>query len=164
MKALPARFTEWLGNRPFLGEICPARENKGEQVQRISVLSLSELVEGQPVFCNCSLELIRGGLFYAIDALSAAHEIFQKDSSALGSYWHGMMHRREGDFGNACYWFRTAGKIPALADWPEFDQVSFTMRCSRSRGADPDLVATQRKEWEELMRFCLNQALGSHAC
>src|SRR4051794_22347579 len=49
------------------------------------------------------LSLVRGGLLYAVDALEPAHAIFQEAHGDLGSYWHGMMHRREGDFDNARY-------------------------------------------------------------
>jgi len=49
------------------------------------------------------------------DQLEAAHGISQRLEDALGSYLHGMMHRREGDYGNAKYWFRRAGALPALA-------------------------------------------------
>jgi len=49
------------------------------------------------------------------DQLEAAHGISQQLDDALGSYLHGMMHRREGDYGNAKYWFRRAGALPSLA-------------------------------------------------
>jgi hypothetical protein len=58
--------------------------------------------------------LVRGGLLYALDDLDGCHRVFQEVSSDLGSYWHGMMHRREGDFDNARYWFRRAGSLPVF--------------------------------------------------
>lgn len=40
----------------------------------------------------------------------AAHAIVQKDSSAHGSWAHGIVHLLEGDQGNAAYWYRRAGR------------------------------------------------------
>ena len=44
----------------------------------------------------------------------AAHDIVQKDGSALGSWAHGIVHVMEGDLRNAGYWYRRAGR--ALPD------------------------------------------------
>jgi hypothetical protein len=41
--------------------------------------------------------------------LDRSHEISQGLATAEGSFWHGIMHRREGDYPNAKYWFRQAG-------------------------------------------------------
>ena len=30
--------------------------------------------------------------------------------SAAGAWIHAWLHRQEGDYGNACYWYRNAGK------------------------------------------------------
>jgi len=49
------------------------------------------------------------------DWLSPAHEIAQLIHTPIGSYWHAIMHRREGDFSNSKYWYAKAGKIPALS-------------------------------------------------
>ena len=40
----------------------------------------------------------------------AAHEIVQSDSSALGSWAHGIVHLIEGDISNAGYWYRKADR------------------------------------------------------
>ena len=39
---------------------------------------------------------------------TAAHEIVQKDASALGCWAHGIVHLIEGDLDNAKYWYRRA--------------------------------------------------------
>jgi hypothetical protein len=43
-----------------------------------------------------------------------AHNCAQDDHSAAGSWVHGYLHRKEGDLGNAGYWYSRAGrKMPA---------------------------------------------------
>ena len=42
-----------------------------------------------------------------------AHEIVQKDESALGAWLHGIVHTLEGDLDNARYWYkRTRREFP----------------------------------------------------
>ncbi len=58
------------------------------------------------------------GLPPAVEALwwdargdwEAAHRLAQDDESAAGSWVHAFLHRREGDLGNAAYWYRRAGR------------------------------------------------------
>ena len=46
----------------------------------------------------------------------AAHKIVQNDSSAHGSWAHGIVHLMEGDLGNASYWYGRAGRERPGAD------------------------------------------------
>src|SRR6266853_3106527 len=39
-----------------------------------------------------------------------AHAIVQQDESRFGCWAHGIVHIVEGDFGNARYWYRRAGR------------------------------------------------------
>jgi len=48
--------------------------------------------------------------------LDRSHRISQGIDTPTGSFWHGIMHRREGDFRNAKHWFRRTGKHPAFED------------------------------------------------
>jgi hypothetical protein len=45
-----------------------------------------------------------------------AHEIAQDVSNADGAWVHAYLHRKEGDVGNAAYWYRTAGRDIARGD------------------------------------------------
>lgn len=55
---------------------------------------------------------VRAGLHLWNDALGEAHTLVQGMADADGAYWHGIMHRREGDLENADYWFRRVGTHP----------------------------------------------------
>ena len=120
--------------------------------------------------------LVRGGLLYAIDALDEAHAFFQDAKGDLGAYWHGMMHRREGDFENARYWFRRAGALPCfaalhraasefsadMARQANWDPYLLTGECEQARfGAEESVapcVKLQRVEFEELFDYCWRQS------
>ena len=52
---------------------------------------------------------LRAGLLLWNDALDASHTLSQGIDNPTGAYWHGIMHRREGDLDNAGYWFRRVG-------------------------------------------------------
>ena len=44
-----------------------------------------------------------------------AHRLAQEVESADGAWVHAYLHRKEGDIGNAHYWYRQAGR-PAATD------------------------------------------------
>ena len=43
-----------------------------------------------------------------------AHRVAQDVESSDGSWVHAYLHRKEGDAGNAAYWYRQAGKPVAM--------------------------------------------------
>ncbi len=65
--------------------------------------------------------LANAGLWLLAGNLDESHQISQSIESPEGSFWHGIMHRREGDFWNAKYWFRRVGRHPVLSELAKHD-------------------------------------------
>jgi hypothetical protein len=60
------------------------------------------------------LSFALAGLWWdAKDNWNQAHESAQQDEGGAGSWVHAYLHRKEGDFSNASYWYKRADKIPA---------------------------------------------------
>jgi hypothetical protein len=100
------------------------------------------------------------GLWLLAGDLDASHQISQSDPTPEGSFWHGIMHRREGDFDNAKYWFRRVGNhrvLGQLAGTDYGDPDQFVDRCKDATAASTEvLVALQWNEWQHLFFHCLN--------
>ncbi len=45
-----------------------------------------------------------------------AHEVAQDAAGPGGAWVHAYLHRKEGDLGNAGYWYRRAGRAVASGD------------------------------------------------
>lgn len=84
------------------------------------------------------LEPIGRGLWLALaDRWHEAHDLCQDLPDPAGAWLHAWLHRQEGDYGNACYWYSRAGK-PA-----------------------PDADADLEAEWMEIASALLGKADGS---
>lgn len=127
------------------------------------------------------------GLWLYHDYLDESHTLSQDISSPTGSYWHGIMHRREPDFSNGKYWFRRVGHhpiFPALADaaralaadaqglkraswladatsWDPFAFIDLCEACYSGKDADHALCRqVGLAEWRLLFDFSYRQAVG----
>jgi hypothetical protein len=115
----------------------------------------------------------RAGLWLRFNYLDQAHKISQDIDTPEGSYWHGLVHRREGDFDNAKYWFRQAGKHPVfqplnqsakgVLNQDQWDPFAFIDVCAAAvRGQkqyEAACLEAQRIEWELLFDYCWRRAI-----
>lgn len=132
---------------------------------------------------KCKQEIGKGclaGLWLWYDFLEESHQISQAMHSSTGSYWHGIMHRREMDFGNAKYWFRQTGSHPVFAELakqvagiedaptslkrqPEWDPFHFVDLCEQALRSGEHQQAcqqVQKLEWELLFDYCYREGIA----
>lgn len=99
--------------------------------------------------------LLMSALWLYADELDRSHTLSQQIPTEEGSFLHGMMHRREGDFSNAKYWFRSSGALPRLLG---LDPIALTDEVARHHRDNPShLVEAQRREWLTLFEHCARQ-------
>jgi hypothetical protein len=126
------------------------------------------------------------GVWLYHDFLDESHTISQAIQTPTGSYWHGILHRREPDYDNAKYWFRKAGDHPIfeplakaaaemyaasksdsssafLAKQSGWDPFAFVDLCQESlaKRSPCELLCRQiqQKEWELLFDYCYRKAI-----
>jgi hypothetical protein len=111
------------------------------------------------------------GLWLWHDCLDESHAISQRIASPTGSFWHAIMHRREGDFSNSKYWYARCRTHPALkaiaarAGEAVMDPFAFVdlVESVHHKPADPSHAAAvklQKLEWEVLFAACARAAVG----
>ena len=102
---------------------------------------------------------LAAGLWLYVDNLERSHELSQSLDDATGAYWHGIMHRREGDFSNSHYWMRRAVRHPLRQSHSGLDPDALIDAVAQARGSDPPaLLARQREEWQALFTWCASQS------
>jgi hypothetical protein len=117
------------------------------------------------------------------DFLDESHSISQRIDTPEGSYWHAIMHRREGDFSNAKYWYRRVEGHPVLdtvgqrlaefaynlalgvqsvmmqsfrdSFWNPFEFVDLCEFAVREKSYTQEFcLDVQQVEWEALFNYC----------
>lgn len=110
--------------------------------RRIQSAEDTELFSSK-VLSSQQKQLLRAGLLVWNDDIDAAHPIVQDIENATGSFWHAIIHRREGDASNANYWWRRTGEHAAFDDVLRAAQSTLN---GQSEGAAREFLATLNSE------------------
>jgi hypothetical protein len=127
------------------------------------------------------------GIWLLHDYLDESHKISQAIDTSSGSFWHAIMHRREGDFSNAKYWFRHVGQhavfdsigqragelvavrgeeamLKKLITSGTWDPFAFVDLCQAAIGGGKNArdlcLDIQQAEWELLFEHCYLAAVA----
>jgi hypothetical protein len=165
-------------------ELGPGQPNRSVR-EALSSLDVTTAFPGQEVVDTDMADACISGLWLLHNYLDPSHSISQGIHTPTGSYWHGIMHRREPDFGNAKYWFRRVGyhpvfeplqiesaelakntrhdEIDGLITQTSWDPFRFVDLCQRGMREDGDLGEICREiarcEWQLLFDFCYRKAV-----
>jgi len=144
-----------------------------------------ERLFGKEIIVNkTAARLCVAGLWLLYDHLEECHGIAQSIETPDGSYWHAVMHRREGDFSNSKYWYRRVGEhkiFPELlkqsqplvvhdkqlqavnggGTWNPFAFVDLCEKASQ-RGTNIETCQElQQLEWKLLFDHCYRKAVSA---
>ncbi|MCP1309435.1 hypothetical protein [Paenibacillus tyrfis] len=88
---------------------------------------------------------VKAGLHLFNESLEKSHALSQEIHNHAGSYWHGIMHRMEGDYPNAAYWFRMARSLPIYAELAE--RAYGYVRTADLQGINNTAFRERLEEW-----------------
>ena len=173
-----------LGER--LHDLGPGNPNSAMYPQLAS-LTLDSIFPGKKITDHNAARCCLAALWLWHDFLDESHTISQEIHTVDGSYWHGIMHRREPDYGNAKYWFRRVGRHPIyeplaararelatddqldapaqfLAEQADWDPYRFVDLCESVASSRSQCEKLAREvavfEWQLLFDHCYRAAIS----
>lgn len=164
-------FAEWINTKEY------SPLDHGNPLSKKSPPTVAEAFAHTDIADHDLAEACVAGVLLLHNRLDDSHTISQNIDTPEGSLWHGIMHRREGDFWNSKYWFRQAGKhpiyktlgehsecgeLPELVSKGVFKPDVFVDLAEEAVGAgredDDALIWIQQIEWETAFNYCFSRA------
>ncbi len=108
-------------------------------------MTLENAFAGCPVTDRSMAEACLAGLWLYHNHLDDSHRISQSIAGSTGSFWHGILHRREPDAWNSNYWFERVGVHPV---YPLLNREAASL--ARQRGGNLPAAArflTEQTAW-----------------
>ncbi len=145
----------------LLPELAPKHPGSGRSwmAHRLNQLNPRKYLSGEGEACE--VEALLAGLFQINDYLDESHNRSQsvqgEGQDVNGDYWHGIMHRREPDYGNGKYWFRRVGQHPCFEFLPAVAEQAFH-ECTSSDAEHWKSQLTQPTGWDPAAFIDLCQA------
>lgn len=136
---------------------------------RVWDAALSETILRLPIDAGAeAASTLRSALLLWNDDLDCSHTLSQDLHTPTGSLLHGIMHRMEGDYSNAAYWFRLTGAHPCFPDVAqaalgggEWDPFAFNRAVERAvRSGDAAEAAALRERQHAEMRVVVAYAMS----
>ena len=82
-------------------------------------------------------ELLRAIELALAGEWDAAHQLVQQyEDDAIASWIHAVLHKVEGDLGNARYWYRHADRMEHVADEPRAELAVIRDELGSRRGGE----------------------------
>ena len=149
-----------------LPTLVPNKAWNPELTDTLESTSLDKLFQGESLRNTTFGEAIKSGLLLWNDALDESHTISQGLENQTGSYWHGIMHRREPDYSNAKYWFGRVGTHPIF---PQLRERAITISKETSSSSDTltriaqTIEASENWEASQFIDWCQAAENGDDA-
>lgn len=126
--------------------------------RELDALTPEELLAPAKVVSLDDALLVKAALYLKHGFLDASHKIAQQVETPTGSYWHAIMHRKEGDFSNSKYWYHRVGSHPALvALGKDFDPFRLVDQCAT--GGSPESARLEQAEFDALLEYTVRAAI-----
>jgi hypothetical protein len=139
-----------------LNELGPGNPRK-DRITDLRQLDDQKFFAGKRIVDRAMAQCCHAGLWLLFGFLDESHRISQDIDTVEGSYWHGIMHRREPDYGNAKYWFR---RVPRHAVWGLLADVA--RKLAEDAEVDgPASFLREQDRWDAFAFVDLCQAVAS---